>query len=88
MPADAPSFDRPAELEAQLAGLPPSAKYVYMILRYEGTLTQQELQEATLLPRRTVSHALAKLKEVDLVEKRVHGCDARVREYSARPECG
>jgi len=88
MPADSPYFDRPAELESRLEELPPSAKYIYMILRYEGRLTQQEIQKGTLLPRRTVSHAIAELKEVDLVERRVHGCDARVREYSARLECG
>lgn len=76
------------ELESRLAELPPSAKYIYTVLRYEGELTTQELQKATLLPRRTVSHALTKLERADLVEKRIHGRDARVREYSAVcPEC-
>lgn len=82
-----PSFDRPAELESRLLKLPPSAKYIYMVLRYEGQLSQQEVQKVTLLPRRTISHSLAELEEADLVEKRIHGGDARVREYSARPDC-
>jgi DNA-binding transcriptional regulator GbsR (MarR family) len=71
------------ELESRLMELPPSAKYVYTVLRYEGQLTTQELQKATLLPRRTVSYALTELEKVNLVEKRIHGGDARVREYSA-----
>lgn len=84
MSSDVPSFDRPAELESRLAELPPSAKYVYTVLRYEGRLTTQEVQEVTLLSRRTVSYSLVELEKADLVEKRVHQHDARVREYSVK----
>ena len=82
MPPDSLLSKRSPELESQLAELPPSAKYVFSILWYEGKLTQQELQGATLLPRRTVSHSLKRLGEEDLIDKGVYEGDARVREYS------
>jgi DNA-binding MarR family transcriptional regulator len=82
MPSDSPLSERSTELESRLAELPPSAKYVFTILWYEGKLTQQELRKATLLPRRTVSYSVEILEESGLIEKRIHGSDARVREYT------
>jgi DNA-binding MarR family transcriptional regulator len=62
--------------------LPPSAKLVATVLDHEGRLTQRGLAEETLLPARTVRHALARLEEVDAVESRFSFADARKRVYS------
>lgn len=63
----------------------PSAKYVYTVLRNNGTLTRDELVARTLLPERTVQYALDTLTEEGLVRKTVDASDARRRKYSAVP---
>ncbi|UIP00871.1 helix-turn-helix domain-containing protein [Halobaculum sp. CBA1158] len=62
--------------------LPPSAKLVAKVLEYEGTLSQSELAEETLLPPRTVRYALSRLEEHDAVDSRFSFTDARKRLYS------
>ncbi|MDJ1431475.1 MarR family transcriptional regulator [Halostagnicola sp. A-GB9-2] len=62
--------------------LPPSAKLVYKVLKYNTALTQQELAEETMLPKRTVRFALTRLKEAGLVEGRISIRDARQSVYS------
>lgn len=62
--------------------LPPSAKLVAKVLEYDGTLTQSELAEETLLPPRTVRYALTRLEEVDAVDARFSFSDARKRLYT------
>ena len=69
----------PAEL---LADEPPSAKLVFKVLEHDAPLTQQELAEETMLPRRTVRFALSRLDEAGLVEDRVSFRDARQSVYS------
>lgn len=61
--------------------LPPSAKFVYKTLLYEGPLTQSGLVEETWLSRRTLRHALDDLKSADLVTEEVYLPDARKRLY-------
>lgn len=68
--------------EEQLRSLPPSAKLVAKVLEYQGTLTQSQLAEETLLPPRTVRYALNRLDEESLVESRFSFTDARKRMYS------
>jgi DNA-binding MarR family transcriptional regulator len=67
--------------ESAVASLPPSAKLVYKTLQYEGPLTQTQLAEASLLPQRTVRHALKRLEEADVVEESVYLMDARKSNY-------
>ncbi|MWG36445.1 winged helix-turn-helix domain-containing protein [Halomarina oriensis] len=68
--------------EAALRDLPPSAKLVAKVLEYDGSHTQRQLAEATLLPTRTVRYAIGRLEEADVVEARVSFTDARKRVYS------
>lgn len=62
--------------------LPPSAKLVYKALEYEGTMTQGQLADETLLPRRTVRAALSRLEDAGAVEERVFVPDARKSTYT------
>lgn len=62
--------------------LPPSAKLVAKVLEYNGTLTQSQLADETLLPPRTVRYALNRLEEVGVVDSRFSFADARKRIYT------
>jgi len=64
-----------------VADLAPSAKLVYKVLEHNGQLTQQQIAEESLLPSRTVRHALSELDSVDAIEERIHFQDARQRLY-------
>lgn len=65
-----------------VADLPPSAKLVYLVLQEaDGALTQSEVCDRTLLPRRTVRTALGRLDDEDLVEEDAFLGDARKRLY-------
>ena len=70
-----------ADTKAAVASLPPSAKLVYKTLQYEGAMTQSQLADASLLPQRTVRHALKKLEAADVVEESVYLMDARKSNY-------
>mgnify|MGYP002761002174 FL=1 len=67
--------------KSAVTSLPPSAKLVYKTLQYEGPMTQAQLADASLLPQRTVRHALKKLEDVDVVEESVYLMDARKSNY-------
>lgn len=69
----------------RLLDLPPSAKLVFKILELEAGLTQQDIAERTRLSTRTTRHALAMLKEDELVEEEVYIPDARKRVYTPKP---
>ena len=69
----------------RLMNLSPSAKLVHFVLQKDNPLTTQEIHEETLLPSRTVRHALTKLSEADLVDKRVHPKQPRKRLYTSQP---
>jgi DNA-binding MarR family transcriptional regulator len=62
--------------------LPPSAKLVAKVLEYNGTLTQNELADETMLPPRTVRYALSRLEDADVVDARFSFADARKRLYT------
>lgn len=70
------------EYRDRLRELPPSAKLIAKVLEMNGPLPQGELAEESLLPDRTVRHALNRLEEHDLVEARYSLTDARKRIYS------
>lgn len=65
-----------------LEELTPSAKLVVKMLEYEGSLTQGQLAEQTLLAPRTVRSALTQLDDHDLVMTRRSFVDARKQVYS------
>ena len=65
----------------ELRELPPSAKLVFVTLEQEGPLTQREVATESLLPVRTVRHALETLQEAGLVVGRPYVLDARKRVY-------
>jgi len=68
--------------EDAVADLPPSAKLVYKTLEYEGSMTQSQLAESSLLPQRTVRHALTKLQNAGVVEESAYLMDARKSMYT------
>lgn len=67
--------------QQKLAELPPSAKFVYYIIKMEGPLTQRAITEKSLLPPRTVRYALNRLEEGNIITKRVYLQDTRQRLY-------
>lgn len=69
------------DLESAVSSLPPSAKLVFKTLQYEGPMTQSQLADASLLPQRTVRHAVKKLLAVDVIEESVYLMDARKSSY-------
>ena len=76
----------PASLPTRVGELPPSAKLVAKTLEYEGELTQAQIAEETMLPGRTVRHALTLLEEEDVVASRISFMDARQQIYTLDPE--
>ncbi len=74
-------YSRMTEIESAVSTLPPSAKLVYKTLQYEGPMSQAQLADASLLPQRTVRHALKKLESVDAIEESVYLMDARKSSY-------
>lgn len=69
-----------------LEPLPPSAKLVHWVLRHEGSCTQRQLAEETLLSARTVRHALDELIQADLVTEEVYIPDARKKLFRVTEE--
>ena len=65
-----------------LADLPPSSKLVFKTLEWNGTLTQQEIIEESLLSGRTVRDAVGRLQERGIVEQDVYYRDARQNVYT------
>jgi len=66
----------------KIKNLPPSAKLIYKILSYEGSLTQKEIINNTFLPERTVRHALEILTKKNIIVKQPYLNDARQDVYS------
>lgn len=64
---------------------PPSAKLVYKVLELDAPLTHGEIASAAVLPDRTVSYALSRLREADIVEDAPCPQDPRKRNYHPLP---
>ena len=79
-----PLARRSEDVRERLEDLPPSSKFVYTILAYNGRLSQQEIIEETMLAPRTTRYGLNKLEEADLVESRPAVHDARKTCYTPR----
>ncbi|ELZ27366.1 hypothetical protein C474_16544 [Halogeometricum pallidum JCM 14848] len=74
-----------AERYERLTEEPPSAKLVCKMLELHGPLTQGELKEESLLPARTVTYALSRLREENIVESRRDPEDPRRDYHSLLP---
>ncbi|MHA1478730.1 MAG: MarR family transcriptional regulator [Promethearchaeota archaeon] len=66
------------EQKMNLFSLSPSSKFILYLLKQRGRLTQREIIEKTLLPKRTVAYALRKLQDKNFVEKFKDISDKRV----------
>lgn len=64
-----------------LEELPPSAKLVYKVLEYKGSLTQKQIVEESMLSARTVRYALERLEDIGIVNEEVYFADARQNLY-------
>ena len=57
--------------------LPPSAKFLYVLLKTRRRMSRQELISETFPPPRTVNYGLSRLKDLGLVREDVHTEDSR-----------
>jgi len=72
--------------QESLDDLPPSAKLVFKVLEYNGTLTQKGIVEESMLSARTVRYALERLESIGVVDEDVYFADARQNIYELTPE--
>lgn len=68
-------------LAKELLSMPPSAKLLLKTLEYEGSLTQKDLANKTLLPERTIRLSLRHLLEKGYIKRRISIRDARQKMY-------
>ncbi|MGY5875651.1 MAG: winged helix DNA-binding protein [Candidatus Thorarchaeota archaeon] len=61
--------------------LPPSAKFLYVLLKSRRRMSRQDLINLTFLPPRTVNYGLSRLKELGLISEEEHSKDKRERVY-------
>jgi predicted transcriptional regulator len=72
--------------EETLDDLPPSAKLVFKVLEYNGSLTQKGIVEESMLSARTVRYALERLEKIGIVDEDVYFADARQNLYQLTAE--
>ena len=61
--------------------LPPSAKFLYVLLKDRNRMSRQDLISTTYLPPRTINYGLSRLKALGLIREEEHNEDARERVY-------
>jgi DNA-binding transcriptional ArsR family regulator len=61
--------------------LPPSAKFLYVLLKTRRRMSRQDLISYTFLPPRTVNYGLSRLKDLGLIREHEHGKDKRRAVY-------
>ncbi len=64
--------------------MPPSAKLILKTLEYEGTMTQRDLINKTMLPERTIRLSLSHLLNRGYVKKKISLRDARQKIYELK----
>jgi len=74
-------IEKKIHLAEELLRIPPSAKLIIKILEYEGPLTYRDLVRRTMMPERTIRHALSVLISRRLVAKKPLLRDARQKLY-------
>ncbi|MFB6227059.1 MAG: winged helix-turn-helix domain-containing protein [Halobacteriales archaeon] len=67
--------------ERPISDAPPSAKLVYKVLQYNGSLTQKGIVEKSMLSQRTVRDAIDRLEKLGIVRESVYIPDARQSLY-------
>ncbi|MGQ4891353.1 MAG: NAD(+)/NADH kinase [Candidatus Njordarchaeia archaeon] len=78
-------IEKKIEFAKEIQTLPPSAKLILKVLEYEGEMTQKDLVKNTMLPARTVRHALKLLLSKGFIrEKPSLLRDARQKIYQIR----
>lgn len=65
-----------------LEDLPPSAKLVFKVLEYNGSLTQKQIVNESMLSARTVRYALERLQGIEIVDEDIYFADARQNLYT------
>jgi DNA-binding Lrp family transcriptional regulator len=71
----------PMSDERAIQDAPPSAKLLYKVLEYNGSLTQKGIVEKSMLSQRTVRDAIDRLAELGVVRESVYIPDARQSLY-------
>ncbi|MEM2275863.1 MAG: hypothetical protein QXN75_04555 [Thermoproteota archaeon] len=79
-------LEKKAKMSLDISSLPPSAKLILKVLEYEGPLTQKDIVKKTMLPTRTVRHALAILVGNSFVKKKPLIRDSRQDLYYIETE--
>jgi NAD+ kinase len=77
----ASKIEKKLHLAEELLGAPPSAKLILKTIQYEGPLTYSQLLKKTMLPDRTLRHALSILVSRKIVARRPLARDARHKLY-------
>lgn len=75
------STEANTDTKPAVSELPPSAKLVFKVLEYEGSMTQDRIATESRLCPRTVRYALGKLENQGMVTSRVNLKDARQSVY-------
>ncbi len=65
----------------EIDDLPPSAKLVFKVLEYKGSLTQKQIVDESMLSARTVRYALERLEDIGVVDEDIYFADARQNLY-------
>ncbi|MEM0445615.1 MAG: sugar kinase [Nitrososphaerota archaeon] len=74
-------IEKKIHLAEELLDAPPSAKLILKTIEYEGPLTYSQLLKRTMLPERTLRHALNILVSKGLLARRPLTRDARQKIY-------
>ncbi len=61
--------------------LPPSAKFLYVLLKERRRMTRRDLLDKTFLPPRTINYSISRLKDLGLIREEEHSSDKRERVY-------
>ena len=67
--------------QREFLAMPPSAKFLYVLLKNRRRMSRQDLISSTFLPPRTVNYGLSRLKDLGLIKEEEHEKDARERIY-------
>jgi DNA-binding MarR family transcriptional regulator len=68
-------------VQRSFLALPPSAKFLYVLLKTRRRMSRQDLISSTFLPPRTVNYGLSRLKVLGLIREEEHEEDSRERVY-------
>jgi len=66
------------EEKQALISLSPSSKFILYILKQRGPLSQKEILQKTLLPKRTAAYSLRKLLDYHFIKKNKNRKDKRI----------